>query len=115
MKKRLLFFYCLTLVLFFIRVESRAQNPSLVADVNSTSGVPEALPGFAVSNGVLYYFGGTTVKGLWRSDGTQQGTYLVKNLSATFNPLDDLTDVNGTLYFAAVQDGNGLGTELWKS
>jgi ELWxxDGT repeat protein len=53
--------------------------------------------------------------GLWRSDGTEKGTVFVKDISLE-PPLEghlypqDLTDVNGTLYFLASN-----GRALWKS
>jgi ELWxxDGT repeat protein len=56
-------------------------------------------------NGTLFFFsrsGGTT--GLWKSDGTEAGTVLV----SAFADLNQLTNVNGTLYFTA-------SDELWKS
>jgi len=52
---------------------------------------------------------------LWRSDGTEAGTELVKDIypgSSTSSP-SGLTVVNGTLFFLA-QDA-GHGTELWRS
>ncbi len=47
---------------------------------------------------------------LWESDGTASGTVVVK--PGNYN-LTDLTNVNGTLFFAATDSTNG--TELWKS
>jgi ELWxxDGT repeat protein len=52
---------------------------------------------------------------LWKSDGTQAGTRLVKNIrtgGASSNP-ESLTALGNTLYFMA-SDGVA-GTELWKS
>jgi ELWxxDGT repeat protein len=52
---------------------------------------------------------------LWKSDGTDLGTELVKNirtLGADSSP-ESITDVNGTLFFTATDTANGLG--LWKS
>jgi len=52
---------------------------------------------------------------LWKSDGTEAGTVLVKDIrpgSLGANP-SNLIALNGTLYFAA-NDGAG-GNELWKS
>src|SRR5262249_8117031 len=47
---------------------------------------------------------------LWKSDGTAKGTVVV---SSTMNDPSGLTNVNGTLFFAA-QDSQH-GAELWKS
>src|SRR5262249_17877623 len=55
--------------------------------------------------GLLYF---TVDGGLWKSDGTTAGTVLVKNVTG-----GDLTDVNGTLFFAGNDGVNGQ--ELWKS
>ena len=49
---------------------------------------------------------------LWRTDGTANGTVMVKDIDpANGNPAW-LTDVNGILFFSA---GNAAGNELWKS
>ncbi len=52
---------------------------------------------------------------LWKSDGTDNGTVLVKDInpSGDSNP-DNLTAFNDTLYFAAY-DGANNGRELWQS
>lgn len=52
---------------------------------------------------------------LWRSNGTAQGTLLVKDINpggSNSSPAR-LTDVNGTLFFTAEE--NTQGRELWKS
>jgi ELWxxDGT repeat protein len=67
-------------------------------------------------NGTLYFMAqhGTTGNELWKSDGTSEGTVLVRDMrvGGSSSP-DKLTNVNGTLYFRANDGINGL--ELWKS
>lgn len=56
---------------------------------------------------------------LWKTDGTEAGTVLVKDirLGAMSSDIQELTEVNGILFFSAT-DGNAApyhGQELWKS
>ena len=58
------------------------------------------------------YFGasdGTLGKELWRSDGTEGGTELVKDINpgASGSSLAELTNVNGMLFFSADDGVNG--------
>jgi len=55
---------------------------------------------------------------LWRTDGTESGTLLVKNVSPQSNynysnHIHDLVELNGIVYFDAYDGING--TELWRS
>ncbi len=56
---------------------------------------------------------------LFVSDGTRAGTQMVRNINDYFradelsSDPEELTDVNGTLYFSAI--GTNLDRELWKS
>ena len=72
---------------------------------------------FCVSNSTLY-FNATdfNVYGaeLWKTNGTETGTKLVKDINPlNYSNPDNLTDVNGTLFFTA--DDGIHGPELWSS
>lgn len=67
----------------------------------------------------VWYFGGSP-QGLqseiWRTDGTEAGTYRVKSIRSSFSPGaigQTLFNVNGELFFFA--DDGAHGNELWKS
>ena len=66
----------------------------------------------------LYFSADDGVHGdeLWRSDGTTQGTFMVKDIDLYGGSYpNQLTNFNGTLYFSA-DDGAGVHeTELWES
>ena len=71
-------------------------------------------PSLAVVNGILYFNADDEVHGfeLWRSNGTEAGTYLVLDIDPGdpgsndgHSFLGELTNVNGTLFFAAANSG----------
>ncbi len=91
-----------------------------IKDIRTVFGNPQlsSNPEFLTSIGSTLFFAATAADGtareLWKSDGTEAGTVLVKDI----NPLadsspQDLINVNGTLYFSA--DDGVNGRELWKS
>ncbi len=90
-------------------------KPYLVKDINPNfdSSTPYSLTNV---DGTLYLVADDGVNGyeLWKSDGTEAGTILVKNfIPAGSGSPSNLTNVDGTLYFAA--DDVIHGQELWKS
>jgi ELWxxDGT repeat protein len=86
--------------------------------INGTSGTSsDSDPDLLINiNGTLFFTANDDTNGteLWRSDGTADGTVMVKDIypSDSSNPTS-LTNVNGTLFFTA-NDGTN-GAELWKS
>lgn len=76
-----------------------------------------------VINNILYFRATDNVHGseIWRSDGTDAGTYMVKdinpglgdNSNSIFMSAQYFAEMNDILYFAA--DGGGNNIELWRS
>jgi ELWxxDGT repeat protein len=86
-----------------------------------TSGGRSAFPGISGSltnvNGTLFFAAddGTHGEQLWESDGTEEGTVLVKNIAPRNSvwPPSNLSAVGGALFFSA--DDGFHGNELWTS
>jgi ELWxxDGT repeat protein len=103
-----------------------AENTNMIRDIGKdrytgssfTSSDPKE---FTNVNGVVFFTAndGTNGTELWKTDGTETGTVMVKNIasdpsgSSSSSSPSNLTNVNGTLYFHA-WDSTG-GRELWKS
>lgn len=72
---------------------------------------------YAVLNGVAYFTADNGVNGseLWRSDGTDAGTYLVKDVEqgAASSVISDITTGNGKIFFTATTTNHG--TQPWVS
>lgn len=95
---------------------------TLVKDIAPTTGSAFATSGNELVdvNGTLFFVATNAVAGfeLWKSDGTEAGTVLVKDIGPGNNTASDLipqflTNVAGTLFFVMNDGVHGL--ELWKS
>lgn len=101
--------------------DGTAEGTKMVKNINTTTGCegecgssPDDL---TVANGVLYFTAVTgldTKRELWKTDGTEAGTVLVKDIypgTAESYP-SYMTVFNNRLYFVAWTTGSG---ELWKT
>lgn len=115
------------ITVLFITSVLHAQNFHIVKDINdSKDGNPSNgvynengnwSYKYEVLNNVAYFSANDGIHGteLWRSDGTDTGTYLVKDINPGengSNPLE-IIELNGAIYFGATD--NIHGQELWKS
>lgn len=96
-------------------VAETESEPYMVADIN-TSG--SSAPSYLIAMGNTAFFAATSFTygtELWKSDGTTDGTVMVKDINpgTSSSYLSKLTILGNTLYFIA-NDGTS-GTELWKS
>lgn len=96
-----------------------AAEITLVKDIapGSTGSMPGA---FTNVQGTVFFtaFANGRLSQLWKTNGTAEGTVLVKDFSMdadpnSFNPFYGFTSVNGKLVFA--YNNTTLGNELWKS
>ncbi len=93
---------------------------SLITEINTTG---DATPGYMICVSDTLFFqatNGTDGPELWKTNGTETGTTMLKNINLTeavgSNPLSNSFirhNVNGVLYFTA--DDGTHGTELWKT
>lgn len=106
------------------KTDGTVEGTTMVKDIHPVSSV-EIIPsypygpyGFTVFNNALYFNGNDGANGteLWKTDGTPEGTIMVKDI----NPTNDtyarpayLTVFNNALYFQA--DDGVNGAELWKT
>lgn len=116
--KKLLF---LLAFLFISVTSSMSQYTYMVKDISVLDDASEP-SGFTVSGGYMYFVAddGIVGKELWRSDGTNAGTALVKDIrpgtadAFHYFPTDNyLTDFNGILLFNATDAP--AHEELWRS
>jgi ELWxxDGT repeat protein len=96
---------------------------TLVKDIKPfrASSNPEQLTSV---NGILYFVADDGIHGkeLWKSDGTEQGTFMVKDIipGTGDGVIKNLVNVGGRLFFAAsnpqiINKLNGGETKLWKT
>ena len=99
--------------------DGTAAGTVLVKDIdpNGDEGGPySSFPRNFVSVDGNLFFAASTEYGedLWKSDGSEAGTVLVKDISpGEYSMILELAAVGGTLYFTV--DENQYGCELWKS
>ncbi len=109
--------HSLFLALFLCMAKlSSAQLPYMVRYLNVSNGAtPNNLTNV---NGILYFtaYDENYAYGeeLWRSDGTAEGTFMVKDINpgGSSASIPKLTNINGTLFFMAY---DGTAFRLWKS
>lgn len=86
-------------------------------DLSDENDSGDCLPSMAAVNGTLFFSGIDLAHGreLWKSDGTADGTVLVRDIDPGADGSDpsQLTDAGGVLFFLA-GDGGG-GGQLWRS
>jgi len=75
---------------------------------------------FAAFGNTLFFNANDGVNGaeLWKSDGTEAGTVMVRNINAGVEASSDpggFTVFDGVLYFSAIGDEFTVGRELWKT
>lgn len=94
----------------------------LVADYHQENDWLIAYPMNIVMNNVLYFIGNDGMTGfeLWRTDGTEAGTFLVKDINPgtasillVTSPDQYFAELNGYIYFGAANPDTGA--ELWRS
>jgi ELWxxDGT repeat protein len=118
----ILFFIFFLVFLISSPLAAHAGPASLVKDINAFISTVASDPShFTDVNGTVFFYATDVTSGteLWKSDGTAEGTVLVKDSNpgpAGSKPADlktFLVNVNGTLFFTAKDELHG--TELWRS
>lgn len=100
------------------RTDGTSAGTRMVKNINKDEGsLGEHFIGrMAILNNIAYFIAndGLTGDELWRTDGTEAGTYLVKDINPTGSiGTYEVVVMNNMLYFLA-NDGTH-GTELWRS
>ncbi len=104
---------------YLFRSDGTEEGTVMVKKPSETSSrTADAYPRNLLNVGGTLFFSaneGTTGNELWKSDGTEAGTVLLKDINPGMgNAVPQfLREINGTLYFSA--DDGTTGPELWKS
>ena len=91
-------------------------HPMLVKELTAFEGGGIGISNPIIIDGIAYFSAKDDTHGyeLWRSNGTAEGTYMVKDINPSGdNSISHLINVNGILYFSA-EDGTH-SNELWRS
>jgi len=101
------------------RTDGTASGTTLVKGINETNtGESGSYPCYFTALGEFLYFNaddGTNGGELWRTDGTEAGTTLVRDIRSGANGSSPshFTALNGALYFGARDED--FGVELWRT
>jgi len=102
------------------KTDGTAAGTVMVKDIDPGNNADDVGPDKLTDvNGTLYFVATTNATGteLWISDGTAAGTVLVKDIVPGPDPNtpQELTNVNGMLFFNAGEPDQANNRELWKS
>ncbi len=115
------YFYSANGILYFVgddgtngkelwKSDGTTSGTVMVKDINTgpNVGAFSGSPNFTELNGMVYFSAndGTNNGGLWKTDGTNAGTVMVKDV-----PTNSMVNINGTLFLSV----NRTVSELWKS
>ncbi|WP_040278277.1 ELWxxDGT repeat protein [Psychroserpens damuponensis] len=107
----------LIIILTLVSVAMSYSQTTVNATLLELNFEPESNPkNLTKSNSTVFFTANDGINGeeLWKSDGTESGTILVKNINpSSSSNATNFIDINGTLFFTA-NDGTN-GQELWKS
>jgi ELWxxDGT repeat protein len=95
-----------------------ANTLTMLKDINPGAGDSYGFGNaITISNNQVFFIGrDATTADIWKTDGTPAGT--VKVVDLPFASIEDLTDVNGTMFFehdSVSTDGYDAFTQLWKT
>lgn len=101
-----------------LSVKSGGTVPTITRDIFADAGDAQA-QNLTNVNGILFFtaldgtrdLSGNDLRGLWRSDGTLNGTLRL----AQFRDISNLRAVNGSLYFTATEAGGTPSLYRWQS